>query len=74
MVDTIRQLVFTNLESRLLEYLKEISQKQGNSRVHLRHREIAADLGTAREVISRLLKKLEKAGYITVSKDGIEVL
>lgn len=74
MVDTIRQLVFTNLESRLLEYLKEISQKQDNSRVHLRHREIAADLGTAREVISRLLKKLEKAGYITVSKDGIEVL
>jgi len=73
MVDTIRQLVFTNLESRLLEYLKETAHKHGNNQVHLRHREIAADLGTAREVISRLLKKLEKAGHISVSKEGIEV-
>jgi CRP/FNR family transcriptional regulator len=73
MVDTIRQLVFTNLESRLLEYLKETAHKQGNNHIHLRHREIAADLGTVREVISRLLKKLEKAGHISVSKEGIEV-
>ncbi len=73
MVETIRQLVFTNLETRLLEYLRETAQKQGNKQIHLRHREIAADLGTAREVISRLLKKLEKSGHVAVSKEGIEV-
>ncbi|MBL0342036.1 MAG: Crp/Fnr family transcriptional regulator [Bacteroidetes bacterium] len=73
LVDTIQQIVFNNLEGRLLDYLKEFTQKHHTTVVTLKHREIAADLGTAREVVSRIIKKLEKSGNVRQTKEGIEI-
>lgn len=59
LIFSIEQILFGNLEERLLAYLeKRIALNQGNS-VQITHREMARDLGSSREVISRLLKKLE---------------
>lgn len=74
LVDTLQQMVFNNLEVRLLDYLKDQASVTSAGLVDLRHREMAADLGTVREVITRTLKKLEKAGRIRQSKEGIEIL
>lgn len=38
------------------------------------HRELANELGTAREVVSRLVKKLEKEGKLKQNQDSIEIL
>jgi CRP/FNR family transcriptional regulator len=73
LVDTLQQLVFNNLEGRLLDYLKDQKSKFSDGIIDLRHRQIASDLGTAREVISRILKKLEKNGSIIQTKKGIEI-
>jgi CRP/FNR family transcriptional regulator len=70
----IEQLIFLRLEDRLLEYLKERSRFQSNGLVALSHREIAADLGTAREVVSRLLRKLEKEQRIELQDQGISLV
>jgi CRP/FNR family transcriptional regulator len=44
----------------------------GKNPIKISHKEIAAELGTAREVISRLVKKLEKQGVLKQHHDCIE--
>ena len=74
MLDTIQQLLYNKLDKRILDYLKEKVRLTGKNPLPMSHREIAADLGTAREVVSRLLKKFEKDNKILQHKNGVEIL
>jgi CRP/FNR family transcriptional regulator, anaerobic regulatory protein len=74
LIDTLNQLIFQKLDGRLLDYLKEKSRVSNTRLLNLRHREIALELGTSREVISRVLKKLEKEGKIRQAENGIELI
>ncbi len=74
LIDTLNQLIFQKLDGRLYDYLKEKSRVKSTSLLNLRHREIALELGTSREVITRVLKKLEKEGKIRQQDNGIEIL
>jgi CRP/FNR family transcriptional regulator len=74
MIDTLNQLIFQKLDGRLLDYLKEKSRVSSSRMLDLRHREIAQELGTSREVITRVLKKLEKEGKIHQRENGIELV
>jgi CRP/FNR family transcriptional regulator, anaerobic regulatory protein len=74
LLNTINQLVFTNLDHRLYKFLKETSQVKNENPLKITHREIASELGTAREVISRIMKKLEKENKILQSSDSIKIL
>ena len=57
-------LTFSNKDHRLLDYLHTQAALKGSSRLALTHQQIADDLGTKREVISRLLKRLEHEGAV----------
>lgn len=74
LLDTIRYLLYHKLEKRIYDYLLEKSEVKGEKLLNIRHKQIASELGTAREVISRLLKKMEKEGKIRQHTDGIEIL
>jgi len=74
MMDTINQVVFQRLDKRILEYLEQRIKRQGTSAIKISHKKIADDLGTAREVVSRILKKYEKEGVIIQGHLGIEIL
>lgn len=74
LIDTINRLFFDKLDKRLLDYLSEKAALKGKNPVKISHREIAGDLGTAREVITRLIKKLEVMEKIKQQDDGIEIL
>lgn len=74
LLETINQLVFSSLDKRLIAYLKRHLADNPNQVLKLKHHEIARDLGTAREVISRILKKLEKEGLIEQNTAGIKLL
>lgn len=74
MIETIQQLLYFKLDKRLLEYLQSKVAVSGKNPVKIAHKEIAQDLGTAREVVSRLLKKLEQRGVLRQLHDGIEIL
>lgn len=74
LIDTLNQLIFQKLDSRIYDYLKEKSRVKSTRTLDLRHREIALELGTSREVISRVLKKLEKEGKIRQGDCGIEII
>jgi CRP/FNR family transcriptional regulator, anaerobic regulatory protein len=74
LIDTIQHLLFNRLDQRLLNYLKEQSRVRSTPFVQVKHREIAQDLGTAREVITRTMRKLETDGKIRQTPEGIMVL
>lgn len=74
LIDTINQLIFYRLDERLLIYLKDKTTLSGKNRISITHHQIATDMGTAREVISRLLKKLELENKIHSSRNQVTVL
>ena len=73
LLETINQLVFNTLDHRIYVYLKELSRNTSVEFLDIRHHKIAKDLGTAREVVSRVLKKLEKEKKIMQVPKGIKV-
>ena len=74
LLNTIQSLLFGRMDQRLLDYLKTKAQYKPEGLIKLAHREIATELGTVREVISRVIKKLENEGLVLQTKEGIRVL
>jgi len=64
-------VAFKHIDQRIVEKLKEKSQ---NGIVNITHQELANELGTAREVVSRLLKQLEKDNKIAISRGKIKII
>ena len=73
LLDTIHHVLFDRMDKRLLEYLREKVKVRNQNPLKLSHQQIAGELGTVREVISRVLKKLEQEGAIAPHPDGIEI-
>jgi CRP/FNR family transcriptional regulator len=65
-------VVFKSMDARLETYLRNQFKSLDSNRLELTHQEIANDLNTSREVISRLLKKLEQRGEISLNRKYIE--
>jgi len=70
----IDNIAFKAMDKRLAFYLKKQAGDLNTKELHLTHSEIASDLNTSREVISRLLKKMEQAGEIKMYRNYIEYL
>lgn len=70
----IDQTVFKGMDERLLFYLKNQYEKLGTAELRITHHEIANDLSSSREVISRLLKKMEQKGLVNLHRNSIEWL
>ncbi|WP_297631241.1 Crp/Fnr family transcriptional regulator [uncultured Clostridium sp.] len=66
----MEQILFTSFDKRLKEYLLEFNSKS----IKITHNAIAKDLGTAREVVSRMLKHFENKGMIRIFRGGIEII
>lgn len=71
----VEEVAFRRMDQRLARRLEELFLRDGGyqASVEITHAEIAADLGTAREVISRLLKEFERIGTITLSRGRIDL-
>jgi len=72
-LNVIDQIAFKNMDERLEWYLKKQAGVSGNT-LQLTHNQIAHDINSSREVVSRLLKKLEKSGIIKMERNQIEWL
>ena len=64
-------VIFKSVDTRLVQYLKD---KAVHNEVEVTHQQLAGQLGTAREVISRLLKQMEKDQLITLERGKIKIL
>lgn len=73
LIDTIGHLLLNKLDKRLYDHLKKKSDLLHNQAVKMSHSQLANELGTAREVVSRVLKKLENDGLIEQNSTGIKI-
>jgi CRP/FNR family transcriptional regulator len=74
LIETINHLLFDKLDKRICVFLKDRVAVTGKNPVKISHRELANELGTAREVVSRLVKKLENEQKLKQHHDSIEIL
>ncbi len=70
----MEQMVSKNMGQRVAAFLLDQSSLEGSKMLAITHETIARNLGTAREVISRVLKYLEGEGLIRLSRGRIEIL
>lgn len=68
----IEEVAFSRIKSRLARFL--LDRRDAAGRVRLSHQEIAAELGSAREVVSRQLKAFERRAWIALDRRRIDVL
>jgi CRP/FNR family transcriptional regulator len=69
----IEETVFESLDTRLVCMLARLSKESGSDNLHITHQDLARELGSSREVISRLLKGLEKQGCIELGRGIIHI-
>jgi CRP/FNR family transcriptional regulator len=74
MLHTVEQVAFGDLPTRLMDHLKRLKGVTGDELLDVRHARLAQELGSAREVITRTLRKLEDEGRIRQLPGGIRVL
>lgn len=67
----VNSIAFKNIDERLEEFLKNKSKITSSKEIIITHQQIADELGTAREVVSRLLKQMEKNKKLTLGRNKI---
>lgn len=73
LVKTIDSIAFKKMDERLFEYLEAKSKAFQTKELSVTHQDIAFDLNASREAISRLLKKMEKEGMLTLGRNKINL-
>ncbi len=74
LIQTVDTIAFSKTDERLINFLQKKAQTLQTKTIQITHQEIANELSTSREVISRLLKQLEKKGKLKLSRNKIELL
>jgi len=74
LLKAVDQLAFKKMDERLAKYLQDKAEVHESSEINISHQEIAYDLNTSREVVSRLLKQLERMGAIRLGRNRIKLL
>ena len=65
----IGRIAFESIDFRLVQTLQALAA--GRSEIRITHQALAVELGTAREVVSRRLKQLERSGWLSLHKGRI---
>jgi CRP/FNR family transcriptional regulator, anaerobic regulatory protein len=73
LLETLDAVAFKRMDERLMRYIVTKMKQFKANELHTTHQEIANELGTSREVISRLLKQLEKKKWIELGRNLIYI-
>lgn len=68
------QILFSSFDKRLAAYLEDERIRSGSCVLKTTHEQIAKNLGSAREVVSRMLKYFEKEGIVSLSRGTVTIL
>jgi len=74
MLSALDSVAFESLDTRLLRYLSDREHALDTNEFHITHQQIAQELNSSREAVSRLLKKLETNGQISLGRNKIKLI
>ena len=74
LLEVVNATAFKKMDERLLSYLRKKASVSGNTSLDITHEQIATELGTARVVVSRLLKQMEKERLVELGRNKIKLL
>lgn len=74
LLEIINAIAFRKVDERLLDLLRKKVELTGSTTFQVTHERLANELGTARVVVSRLLKKLEEDGVVALGRNKITLL
>ena len=69
-----QQMLFTPADQRLAKFLLAETERTAGSEIRLTHEQTAQALGTAREVVSRLISEFAQEGMVRASRGCIHIL
>jgi CRP/FNR family transcriptional regulator len=72
LLNLVDSISFKQTDGRLYDKLRELQLKNGNE-IKITHQQLASEIGTAREVVSRLLKQMEKDRILTLDRGIINI-
>ncbi len=70
----MQQILFMSMDKRLAIFLTDESARTNSDTILLTHEQIARYIGSAREVVSRMLKYFANEGIVEMSRKGIKIL
>lgn len=74
LLEIVNAIAFKKVDERLLNLLKKKAELTKSTTVQVTHEQLANELGTARVVVSRLLKQLEELGEVKLGRNKISLL
>lgn len=74
LLDVVNSLAFQKLDSRLINLLNQKSALFHSKEILVTHQQLADELGSTREAVSRVLKQLEKSKIVTLSRNNISLM
>ena len=74
LLEVVDAVAFKNMDERLLQFLRKRCEVMETDTLSMTHDQLAQELGTAREVISRLLKKMEAEGLVELGRNKISLV
>lgn len=74
LIDVIDLVAFNSLDKKILNYLEKKKEALNTSLLNITHQQIADELNTHREAVSRLLRTMERKGIVRLGRNSIELL
>jgi CRP/FNR family transcriptional regulator, anaerobic regulatory protein len=74
LLEIVNAITFKKIDERLLNLLIKKRELTENNILHITHEQLANELGTARVVVSRLLKQLEEIGKVRLGRNKITLM
>lgn len=73
-ISVLSDIAFGRVDERVAQFLLQRYNDSGQNELHITHQDIANELGTAREVVTRALRALEEESAIKIGRGSIKVV
>ena len=74
LLDVVNAVAFRKVDERLLDFIRKKCAMTSSKTLHVTHEQLANELGTARVVVSRLLKRMEEEGIVQLGRNKITLV
>jgi CRP/FNR family transcriptional regulator len=74
LLTAVNAIAFQKLDERLLQLLKQKSELYQARELKITHQQLADELGTAREAVSRVMKQMENEGLVSLARNKVTLL